>query len=67
MTDGTPIDHHPTQNEMIASLSAQVPPHAPADKSYSDNVMRQFIKSLIKFYREVNPRKPTLLFDGSNY
>jgi hypothetical protein len=33
----------------------------------SSKVLKQFIKSPSKFYIEVNPQKPRLLFDRSNY
>ncbi|KNZ44332.1 hypothetical protein VP01_926g1 [Puccinia sorghi] len=51
------------QNEVIAELSAQKSARTP----FADDIKRQFLKSPLKFYKEVNPRKPTLSFDGSNY
>jgi hypothetical protein len=33
----------------------------------ADYLMKQFIKSPVSIFNEVNPRKPTLTFDGSNW
>jgi hypothetical protein len=61
------------QAEIISGLTAaardhqqhqQFPPH---QATLSNKVLKQFIKSPAKFFHEVNPRKPCLSFDGSNY
>jgi hypothetical protein len=57
-----------TQSKMIANLSANHhhnPPN-PWD-SMADYLMKQFIKSPVTIINKVNPRKPTLTFDGSNW
>ncbi|KNZ62863.1 uncharacterized protein VP01_12145g1, partial [Puccinia sorghi] len=51
------------QNNVIHELTAQ----NPSKISFADNIKRQFLKSPLKFYKEVNPHKPTLSFDSSNY
>ncbi|PLW35803.1 hypothetical protein PCASD_15704 [Puccinia coronata f. sp. avenae] len=65
------------QNDMIANLSAAARAQALANANnakrtistnhLTDKVMEQFVKSPVKFFKEVNPRKPQLSFDGSNY
>ncbi|PLW06753.1 hypothetical protein PCANC_27590 [Puccinia coronata f. sp. avenae] len=57
-----------TQNEIIANLSAnqQRPPHTSRD-TMAEYLMKKFIKSPVAVFNEVNPRKPTLAFDGSNW
>jgi hypothetical protein len=61
------------QNDMIANLSAAARAQAlantnpPSTNHLADKVMEQFVKLPVKFYNEVNPRKPQLSFDGSNY
>ncbi|KNZ51724.1 hypothetical protein VP01_3845g1 [Puccinia sorghi] len=56
------------QNDVIANLTAQrsnYPIHS--SNPFANDIKRQFLKSPLKFYKEVNPRKPILSFDGSNY
>ncbi|PLW18521.1 hypothetical protein PCASD_23785, partial [Puccinia coronata f. sp. avenae] len=65
------------QNNMIANLSAAARAQALANANnaertistnhLADKVMEQFVKSPVKFFKEVNPRKPQLSFNGSNY
>ncbi|KNZ58346.1 uncharacterized protein VP01_1947g7 [Puccinia sorghi] len=51
------------QNKVIAELSAQKSARTP----FADDIKHQFLKSPLKFYKEVNPCKQTLSFNGSNY
>jgi hypothetical protein len=63
------------QNEMIANLQAAARAQALANtntqtyhsNSLTDEMLKQFVKSPVKFFKEVNPRNPKLSFDGSNY
>jgi multidrug efflux pump subunit AcrA (membrane-fusion protein) len=65
------------QNDMNANLSAAARAQALANannadrtnasNNLADKVMEQFVKSPVKFFKEVNPRKPQLSFNGSNY
>ncbi|KNZ48759.1 hypothetical protein VP01_542g6 [Puccinia sorghi] len=56
------------QNDVIAEFTAEHPTHPKTSQNpFADDVKRQFLKSPLKFYKEVNPRKPILSFDGSNY
>jgi hypothetical protein len=57
------------QQEIISELtaSARNNHHNPPTNSIANKVMRKFVKSPTKFFAEVNPRKPCLSFDGSNY
>jgi hypothetical protein len=60
------------QAEIISGLTAaacdnQQHQHTPPNNSLATEVLKQFVKSPIKFYKEVNPRSLTLSFDGSDY
>ncbi|KNZ51528.1 hypothetical protein VP01_3915g1 [Puccinia sorghi] len=55
------------QNQVIAELQAERTTIKPPTSSFANDIKRQFLKLLLKFYKEVNPRKPILSFDGSNY
>jgi hypothetical protein len=57
------------QQEIISGLinAARNNQHQPPTNSIANDVLRQFVKSPAKFFAEVNPRKPRLSFDGSNY
>jgi hypothetical protein len=57
------------QNEIVANLTANHHhhPHPNQQDSMADYLMKQFIKSPATVFNEVNPRKPTLAFDGSNW
>ncbi|PLW23871.1 hypothetical protein PCASD_14694 [Puccinia coronata f. sp. avenae] len=63
------------QNDMIGNLQAAARAQALANSNthlqnsnpLADEVMKQFVKSTVKFYKDVNPRNPKLAFDGSNY
>ncbi|PLW30371.1 hypothetical protein PCANC_24163 [Puccinia coronata f. sp. avenae] len=57
------------QQEIISGLtnaSRNNHHHLPAN-SIANDVLRQFVKSPSKFFAKVNPRKPCLSFNGSNY
>jgi hypothetical protein len=54
------------QQEIISGLTRNNHQHPPPN-SIANDVLRQFVKSPSKFFAEVNPRKPCLAFDGSNY
>lgn len=53
------------QNEVIAQLTAEKEAH-PLQNLLKTTLNVNF-SSLLKFYQEVNPRKPILSFDGSPY
>jgi hypothetical protein len=63
------------QNDMIGNLQAAARAQALANTNnhhqnanpLADEVMKQFVKLTVKFYKDVNPRNPKLAFDGSNY
>ncbi|PLW28898.1 hypothetical protein PCASD_15793 [Puccinia coronata f. sp. avenae] len=63
------------QNDMIVSLQAAARAQALANtnpntyhsNSLADKMMKQFVKSPVKLFKEVNPRNPKLSFNGSNY
>ncbi|KNZ53070.1 uncharacterized protein VP01_3354g1 [Puccinia sorghi] len=56
------------QNDVIAELTANRTTYpTTASNPFADDVKHQFLKSPLKFYKEVNPQKPILSFDGSNY
>jgi hypothetical protein len=54
------------QQEIISGLTRNNHHHPPPN-SIANDVLKQFVKSPSKFFAEVNPRKPCLAFDGSNY
>jgi hypothetical protein len=57
-----------TQHEIIANLMAnRQHPQPNSWDNMADYLMKQFIKSPVTIFNEVNPRKPTLAFDGSNW
>lgn len=62
------------QQEIISGLTKAAQAHqqgAPHQNippnTLANEVLKQFIKSPAKFFAKVNPRKPRLSFDGSNY
>ncbi|PLW51444.1 hypothetical protein PCASD_00305 [Puccinia coronata f. sp. avenae] len=64
------------QNNMIGNFQTAAraqalhntnPPPQPNSNSLAGEILKQFVKSPVKFYCKVNPRKPILAFDGSNY
>ncbi|PLW23197.1 hypothetical protein PCASD_14825 [Puccinia coronata f. sp. avenae] len=63
------------QNEMIANLQAAARAQALANtnpqtyhsNSLTNEMLKKFVKSPVKFFKEVNPQNPKLSFDGSNY
>ncbi|KNZ64502.1 hypothetical protein VP01_1021g3 [Puccinia sorghi] len=59
--------HRDSAIEVIAQATAEKEARLSASKPFADDIKRQFLKSPLKFYKEVNPRKPILSFNGSNY
>ncbi|KNZ48375.1 hypothetical protein VP01_570g2 [Puccinia sorghi] len=56
------------QNDVIAELTADCTTYPTTTSNpFADDIKCQFLKSPLKFYKEVNPRKSILSFDGSNY
>jgi hypothetical protein len=63
------------QNNMTGNLQAaaraqalvNTNQHHPNSHPLANEVMKQFIKLTVKFYKEVNPCNLKLAFDGSNY
>ncbi|PLW39043.1 hypothetical protein PCANC_22575 [Puccinia coronata f. sp. avenae] len=60
-----------TQNKIVAALSSnqhhQPHPHPTQQDSMAYYLMKKFIKSPATFFNKVNPCKPILAFDGSNW
>jgi hypothetical protein len=58
-----------TQNEIVATLSTNQKhqPHPNQRDSMADYLMKQFIKLPATVFNKVNPCKPTIAFDGSNW
>ncbi|PLW20559.1 hypothetical protein PCASD_02622 [Puccinia coronata f. sp. avenae] len=63
------------QNDMIGNLQAAARAQALANSNthhqnsnpLANEVMKQFVESTVKFYKDVNPQNPKLAFNGSNY